>query len=81
MLPYHPIIYPIPFMLSIKYKTGREVTRDLFYSLSYPSVPEVRKFSIYILLSVCEKFPDHLVGLNGHDIAHVIAAKGEVKIE
>ena len=80
MLPYHPIVYPIPFMLSIKYKTRREVTRDLFYSLSYPGVSEVRKFSIYIVVSVCEKFPDHLVGLNGHDIAHVIAAKGEVKL-
>ena len=80
MLPYHPIIYPIPFMLSRKYKTGREVARALFYSLSYPGVSEFTKFSIYIVVSVFEKFPDHLVGLIGHEIAHVIAAKGEVKL-
>ena len=38
------------------------------------------KFSIYIVVSVFEKFPDHLVGLIGHEIAHIIAAKGEVRL-
>jgi hypothetical protein len=80
MLPYDPIIYPIPFMLSRKYKTGRELARALFYSLSYPDVSDFTKFSIYIVVSVFEKFPDHLVGLIGHEIAHIIAAKGEVKL-
>lgn len=80
ILPYHPIIYPIPFMLSRKYKTGKELARALFYSVSYPDVWEFTKFSIYIVVSVCEKFPDHLVGLIGHEIAHIIAAKGEVKL-
>jgi hypothetical protein len=77
---YHPTIYPIPFMLSRKYKMGRELARALFYSLSYPDVSEFTKFSIYIVVSVFEKFPDHLVGLMGHEIAHIIAAKGEVKL-
>ncbi len=80
MLPYQPIIYPIPFILSRKYKTGKESARALFYSLSYPDVSEFTKFSIYIVVSVCEKFPDHLIGLIGHEIAHIIAAKGEVKL-
>ena len=80
MLPYDPIIYPIPFMLSRKYKTGRELARALFYSLSYPDVSDFTKFSIYMVVSVFEKFPDHLVGLIGHEIAHIIAAKGEVKL-
>jgi hypothetical protein len=80
MLPYHPIIYPIPFMLSRKYKTGKELARALFYSVSYPDVSEFTKFSIYIVVSVFEKFPDHLVGVMGHEIAHIIAAKGEVKL-
>jgi hypothetical protein len=80
MLPYDPIIYPIPFMLSRKYKTGKELAKALFYSLSYPDVSEFTKFSIYIVVSVFEKFPDHLVGLIGHEIAHIIAAKGEVKL-
>ena len=80
MLPYDPIIYPVPFMLSRKYKTGRESAKALFYSLSYPDASDFTKFSIYIVLSVLEKFPDHLVGLVGHEIAHIIAAKGEVKL-
>ena len=80
MLQYHPIIYPIPFMLSRKYKTGRELARALFYSLSYPDISEFTRFSIYIVVSIFEKFPDHLVGLIGHEIAHIIAAKGEVKL-
>jgi hypothetical protein len=80
MLPYHPTIYPIPFMLSRKYKTGKELARALFYSLSYPDVSEFTKFSIYIVVSVFEKFPGHLVGLIGHEIAHIIAAKGEVRL-
>jgi hypothetical protein len=80
MLSYDPIIYPIPFMLSRKYKTGRELARALFYSLSYPDVSDFTKFSIYIVVSVFERFPDHLVGLIGHEIAHIIAAKGEVKL-
>jgi hypothetical protein len=80
MLPYDPIIYPIPFMLSRKYKTGRELARALFYSLSYPDVSDFTKFSIYIVVSVFERFPDHLVGLVGHEIAHIIASKGEVKL-
>ncbi|HYY67864.1 MAG TPA: hypothetical protein VE572_05910, partial [Nitrososphaeraceae archaeon] len=71
---------PIPFMLSRKYKTGRELAQALFYSLSYPDVSDFTKFSIYIVVSVFEKFPDHLVGLIGHEIAHIIAAKGEVKL-
>ncbi len=75
MLPYHPIIYPIPFMLSRKCKTGKESAGALFYSLSYPDVSEFTKFSIYIVVNVCEKFPDHLVGLIGQEIAHVIATK------
>jgi hypothetical protein len=80
VLPYHPIIYPIPFMLSRKYKTGKELARALFYSVSYPDVSEFTKFSIYIVASVFEKFPDHLVGVMGHEMAHIIAAKGEVKL-
>jgi hypothetical protein len=80
MLPYHPIIYPIPFMLSRKYRTGKDLARAFIYSLSYPDVSEFTKFSIYIVVSVFEKFPDHLVGLIGHEIAHIIAAKGEVKL-
>ena len=80
MLPYHPIIYPIPFMLSRKYRTGKDLARALFYSLSYPDVSDFTKFSIYIVVSVYEKFSDHLVGVIGHEIAHIIAAKGEVKL-
>ena len=80
MLPYYPIIYPIPFMLSRKYRTGRELAQALFYSLSYPDISEFTNFSIYIVVSVFEKFPDHLVGLIGHEIAHIIAAEGEVKL-
>ena len=80
MLPYDPIIYPIPFMLSRKYKTGRELARALFYSLSYPDVSDFTKFSIYIVVSLFERFPDQLVGLIGHEIAHIIATKGEVKL-
>jgi hypothetical protein len=80
MLPYDPIIYPIPFMLSRKYKTERESARVLYYSLSYPDVLEFTRFSIYIVVNVFEKFPDHLVGLIGHEIAHIMAAKGEVKL-
>ena len=67
-------------MLSRIYETGKDLVRVLFYSLSYPDVSDFTKFSIYIVLTVCEKFPDHLVGLIGHKIAHVIAAKGEVKL-
>ena len=79
MLPYDPIIYPIPFMLSRKYKTGKELARALFYGLSYPDVSDFTKFSIYIVVSVFEKFHDHLIGLIGHELAHIIAARGEVK--
>lgn len=80
MLPYDPIIYPIPFMMSRKFKIGKELARALFYSLSYPDVSDFTKFSIYVVVSVFEKFPDHLIGLIGHEIAHIIAAKGEVKL-
>jgi hypothetical protein len=61
VLPYHRIIYTIPFMLSRKYKTGKESARARFYSLSYSDVSEFTKFSVYTLVSVCEKFPDHLL--------------------
>jgi hypothetical protein len=80
ILPYDPTIYPIPFMWSRKYKTGEGLGRALFYSLCYPDVLDFTRFSIYIVISVFEKFPDHLVGLIGHEIAHVIASKGEVKM-
>ncbi len=80
ILPYYQIIYPIPFMLSRKYRIAQELAKALFYGLSYPHVSEFTKFSIYIVVSVFEKFPDHLVGLIGHEIAHIISAKGEVRL-
>ena len=80
ILPYDPIIYPIPFMWSRKYKTRGGLARALFYSLCYPDVLDFTRFSIYIGISLFEKFPDHLVGLVGHEVAHIIAAKGEVKM-
>ncbi len=80
MLSYDPIIYPIPFMWSRKYRTEEGLARALFYSLCYPDVLDFTKFSIYIVISVFEKFPDHLLGLIAHEIAHIIATKGEVKM-
>ena len=80
ILPYDPIIYPIPFMRSRKYKTGGGLGRALFYSLCYPDVFDFTRFSIYIVISLFERFPDHLMGLIGHEIAHIIASKGEVKM-
>ena len=80
ILPYDPIIYPIPFMWSRKYKTGGGLARALFYSLCYPDVFDFTRFSIYIAISVFERFPDYLAGLIGHEIAHIIASKGEVKM-
>jgi hypothetical protein len=52
MLPYHPIIYPIPFMLSRKYKTGKELARALFYSVSYPDVSEFKVLHLHS----CKRF-------------------------
>ena len=80
ILPYDPIIYPIPFMWSRKYRIGGGLAKALFYSLCYPDVFDFTRFSIYIVISVFERFPDHLVGLIGHEIAHIIASKGEVKM-
>jgi hypothetical protein len=80
ILPYDPIIYPIPFMWSRKYRIGGGLARALFYSLCYPDVFDFTRFSIYIVISVFERFPDHLAGLIGHEIAHIIASEGEVKM-
>jgi hypothetical protein len=52
ILPYDPIIYPIPFMLSRRCRTGGGLARALFYSLSYPDASEFTKFSIYVVVSV-----------------------------
>lgn len=79
-LPYHPSIYLIPFMLSRKYKIGHDLVSSFFYSLSYPDATDFSKYSTYIVASLAEKFPQHMTGIIAHEIAHIIAAKGEVKI-
>jgi hypothetical protein len=80
LLPYRPDVYLIPFMLSRKYKMGLHLVSLLFYGLSYPDATDFSKYSIYIVASLAEKFPQHMTGVIAHEIAHIIATKGEVRI-
>lgn len=80
VLPYIPTVYPVPVAVARTYKLSAGLTRLLFYSVTYPDAKDFNRFAIYITLEVVEKFPQHLQGLLGHEVAHVIATKGEVRI-
>jgi hypothetical protein len=80
VIPYHPNLYPIPFMIVKRYRIGFYPTRVLFYALTYPDVKDFHKFGIYIYKGLIEKFPNLLPGAIGHEIAHVIASKGSVEL-
>ena len=80
ILPYCPTLYPIPFMVVKKYRVGYYLTKVMFYSLTYPDAKDFNKFAIYINATLIEKFPHHLCGLLGHEIAHIIDSKGKVEM-
>jgi predicted SprT family Zn-dependent metalloprotease len=80
LLHYNPNVYPIPFMIVKKYKVRSYLTKVLFYNLTYPDVKDFHKFAIYINVHLIEKYPNHLHGIIGHEIAHIIASRGRVEI-
>jgi hypothetical protein len=80
LLHYNPNVYLVPFMIVKKYKVGSYLTKVLFYSLAYPDVKDFHKFAIYVNVHLIEKYPNHLHGIIGHEIAHIIASRGRVEI-
>jgi uncharacterized protein YjaG (DUF416 family) len=52
----------------------------LFYSLVYPDKTNFERFAMYPALSLIERLPDYLIGVVGHEIAHIIALEGKVSI-
>jgi hypothetical protein len=79
VIPYYPNIYPISSKITKRYMVRFYTTCVLFYALTYPDVKDFNKFAIYIYQGLI-KFPDLLLGLIGHKIAHVIALKGRVEL-
>jgi hypothetical protein len=80
VIPYYPSLYPIPFMIIKKYRVRYYSTRVLFYALTYPDVKDFNKFAMYIYIGLIERFPNLLLGMIAHEVAHLIASKGGVEL-
>jgi hypothetical protein len=80
VIPYYPNLYPVPFMIAKRYRVGFYLTEVLFYSLTYPDAKDFHKFAIYINRGLIKNFPNLLLGVIGHEIAHVIASGGRVEL-
>lgn len=79
-LPYVPDIYPVPFMITKTYTVHARVVKVLFYSIAYPDKNNFERFAMYPTLTLIERLPDSLIGVIGHEIAHIISLKGRVSI-
>jgi hypothetical protein len=79
-LPYIPNIYPVPMMIVRISTAHARMVRVLFYSLVYPDKNNFERFAIYPTLALIERLPNHLAGVIGHEIAHIIALEGRVSI-
>lgn len=81
VIPYYPNLYPVPFMIAKRYRVRFYLTEVLFYSLTYPDAKDFDKFAIYINKGLIKNFPNLLLGVIGHEIAHVIASGGRVELK
>lgn len=79
-LPYIPNIYPMPIMIKRIYTIRARMVRVLFYSIAYPDKNNFERFAIYPTLTLIERLPNHLTGVLGHEIAHIMALEGKVSI-
>ena len=79
-LPYIPNIYPMPIMIKRIYTIRARMVRVLFYSVVYPDKSNFERFAIYPTLTLIERLPNHLTGVLGHEIAHIMALEGKVSI-
>ena len=79
-LPYIPNVYPIPIMITRIFTVHARMVRVLFYSVAYPDKNTFERFAIYPTLTLIERLPNHLTGVIGHEIAHIIALEVKVSI-
>lgn len=80
VIPYHPNIYLVPFMIIKRYRVRFYTTHVLFYALTYPDVKDFNKYAMYIYIGLIERFPNLLLGVIAHEVAHLIASKGGVEL-
>ena len=52
----------------------------LFYSVVYPDKNNFERFAIYPTLTLIERLPNYLMGVIGHEVAHIIALEGRVSV-
>jgi hypothetical protein len=79
-LPYIPNLYPIPIMISRISTIHARMIKVLFYSVAYPDKNNFERFAIYPTLTLIERLPNYLMGVMGHEIAHIIALEGKVSV-
>ncbi len=79
-LPYIPNIYPIPIMITRISTIHARMIKVLFYSVAYPDKNNYERFAIYPTLTLIERLPNYLMGVIGHEIAHIIALEGKVSV-
>ncbi len=79
-LPYIPNIYPLPIMIKRIYIIRGRMVRVLFYSIAYPDKSNFERLAIYPTLTLIERLPNYLIGVIGHEIAHIMALEGKVSI-
>lgn len=80
VLPYMPNIYPVPFMIAKTYTVHARILRVLFYSIVYPDKSNFERYAIYPTVTLIERLPDYLAGAIGHEIAHILAFEGKIRI-
>ena len=56
------------------------MSKVLFYSVAYPDKNNFERFAIYPTLTLIERLPNYLMGVMGHEIAHIIALEGKVSV-
>ena len=79
-LPYIPNVYPIPIMITKISTIHARMSKVLFYSVAYPDKNNFERFAIYPTLTLIERLPNYLMGVIGHEIAHIIALEGKVSV-
>jgi uncharacterized protein YjaG (DUF416 family) len=73
-------MYPIPIMITRISTNHARMIKVLFYSVAYPDKNNFERFAIYPTLTLIERLPNYLMGVMGHEIAHIIALEGKVSV-
>lgn len=80
MIPYIPVVYVMPFVIFKINQTKLGKFRVWYYNMLGIDPSDFKRYAIFTSINFIEKFPKYGAGGLGHEVAHLLQTKGEVKV-